>query len=165
MIDKLFPKQFDNVFRGRPIAVWLFGVTMLMELAMGTNSLVNTRTVATLADGIPLDRYADGGAEAVVALFALAGLFRVLLALQGVLVLFRYRAMIPLMFLVLLILHLGSKALLLLHPIVKSGLPQAQLGSAFVYAIIALLFIGFALSFFDRADRADSNRTLAGRAA
>lgn len=146
MLARIFPKQFDNNFRGHFLAFWLFGAAMLMELAMATNSLVNTRTVASLADGIPLDRYANGGADAVVALFALAGLFRLLLALQGLLVLVRYRAMIPLMFLLLLILHLGSKALLLLHPIARSGVGSAQLGSAFVYAIIAILFIGFALS-------------------
>lgn len=146
MLQRLFPKQFDNRFPGHVVAIGLFGVVILMELAMGANSLINTRTVASLADAIPLDRYTNGGAEAVVALFALAGLFRVLVALQGLLVLIRYRAMIPFMFLVLLVLHLGSKAVLLVHPIAKSGVPSARLGSAFVYAIIAMLFLGFALS-------------------
>lgn len=146
MLQRLFPKQFDNRFPGHFLAIWLFGAVMLMELAMGANSLINTRTVASLADAIPLDRYTNGGTEAVVALFALAGLFRVLLALQGLLVLIRYRAMIPFMFLLLLVLHLGSKALLLVHPIAKSGVSSARLGSAFVYAIIAMLFLGFALS-------------------
>jgi hypothetical protein len=146
MLERIFPKQFDNSFRGHFLAVWLFGIAMLMELAMGTNSLVNTRTVASLADAIPLDRYSNGGAETVIALFALAGLFRVLLAIQGLLVVVRYRSMIPFMFLVLLILHLGSKVLLVIHPIARSGVPSAQLGSAFVYLIIAMLFIGFAFS-------------------
>lgn len=153
MFEKIFPKQFDNAFRGHFLAVWLFGFAMLMELAMAVNSLLNTRTVAASADAIPLDRYTNGGAEAVVALFALAGLFRLLLALQGLLVLVRYRAMIPFMFLVLLVLHLGSKALLILHPIARSGVSSAQLGSAFVYAIIAILFIGFALSFVNSPKR------------
>lgn len=153
MLERLFPKQFNNRFPGHFLAVWLFGAATLMELAMGTNSLVNTRTVASQADAIPLDRYTNGGAEAVVALFALAGLFRVLLALQGLLVVIRYRAMIPFMFLVLLVLHLGSKALLVLHPIAKSGVSSAQLGSAFIYAIIAMLFIGFALSFVTTSKR------------
>jgi hypothetical protein len=84
-----------------------------MEQSMGTNSLFNTRTVVMLADGIPLDRYGADGADAVIALFAIAGLFRVLLAMQGVAALIRYRAMIPFLYLLLLILHVGSKALLL----------------------------------------------------
>lgn len=146
MLEKILPKQFDNAFRGHFLAVWLFGAAVLMELAMATNSLINTRTVATLADAIPLDRYGNGAAQTVIAIFALAGLFRLLLALEGLLVLVRYRSMIPFMFLVLLALHLGSKLLLVLHPIARSGVSSARLGSAFVYAIIAILFIGFALS-------------------
>lgn len=153
MLEKIFPKQFDNAFRGHFLALWLFGAAMLMELAMATNSLVNTRTVASLADAIPLDRYTNGGAEAVVALFALAGLFRLLVALQGLLALVRYRTMVPLIFLELLALHLGSKLLLVVHPIVKSGVPSAPLGSAFVYAIIAILVIGFALSLVSPSKR------------
>lgn len=146
MLTKIFPKQFDNVFRGHFLAAWLFGAAVLMELAMATNSIVNTRTVATLADAIPLDRYGNGAAQTVIAIFALAGLFRLLLALLGLLVIVRYRSMIPLMFLVLLALHLGSKALLVFHPITRSGVSSARLGSAFVYTIIAILFIGFGLS-------------------
>jgi hypothetical protein len=61
-------------------------------------------------------------------------------------VLIRYRTMIPFMDLLLLILHLGSKALLLVHPVVKSGVPTAQLGSAFILGLLAMLLIGFVLS-------------------
>jgi hypothetical protein len=146
MLNRIFPKQFDNTFRGHRLGIWLFVPVVLMELSMGANSIINTRTVAMLADGIPFDRYSAGGADAVIALFAIAGLFRVLFALQGVVVLIRYRAMIPFMYLLLLILHLGSKALLLVNPIVKSGVSSAQLGSAFVLALLAMLLIGFVLS-------------------
>jgi len=146
MLKSIFPKQFDNAYHGHRLAIWLFIPVVLMELSMGANSIINTRTVAMLADGIPLDRYNAGGAEAVIALFAIAGLFRVLLALQGVAVLVRYRTMIPFMFLELLILQLGSKALLLVNPIVKSGVSTAQLGSAFILTLLAMLLIGFVLS-------------------
>jgi hypothetical protein len=150
MFDRLFPKQFDNTYRGHRLGFWLFILVVLMELAMGTNSMINTRTVAMQADGIPLDQYGAGGADAVVAIFALAALFRVLIALQCVVVLVRYRAMIPLMYLLWLILHLGSKALLLLHPIARSGVSTAQLGSAFVLGLIGMLALGFILSIWPR---------------
>ncbi len=151
MLNRIFPRQFDNAsYRGHWLAIWLFVPAVLMELAMGVNSIINTRLVATSADGIPLDRYGAGGADAVIALFAIAGLFRVLLALQGVVAAIRYRAMIPFLYLVLLILQLGSKALLLAHPIVKSGVSSAQLGSAFVLALLAMLLIGFVLSLINR---------------
>ena len=146
MLSRIFPKQFDNTYRGHRLGIWLFVLVVLMELSMGTNSMINTRTVAMSADGIPLDQYGAGGADAVIALFAIAGLFRVMLALQGVVVLIRYRAMIPFMYLLLLILHLGSKALLLVNPVAGSGVSSARLGSAFVFAILGMLLIGFVLS-------------------
>ncbi len=152
MLNRIFPKQIDNTYRGHRLAIWLFALVVVMELSMGTNSIVNTRMVAMSADGIPIDQYGAGGADAVIALFAIAGLFRVLLALQGVLVLIRYRAMIPLMYLVLLILHLGSKTLLLVHPVAKSGVATAQLGSAFVLALLAMLLVGFVLSILNKSN-------------
>ncbi len=152
MLNRIFPKQFDNTFRGHWLAVWIFAPVVLMELAMGANSIINTRTVATLADGIPLDRYGAGGADAIIALFAIAGLFRVLLALQGVVVLIRYRSMIPLVYLTLLILQLGSKALVLMHPIARSGVSTAQLGSVFILAILAMSIVGFLLSLLNRSE-------------
>src|SRR5579864_289537 len=152
MLNQIFPKKFDNTFRGHWLAIWLFAPVVFMELAMGVNSIINTRTVVMSADGIPLDRYGAGGADAVIALFAIAGLFRVLLALQGVVVLIRYRTMIPLMYLELLILQLGSKALLLVHPVAKSGVSTAHLGSAFIFAIIGMLLIGFVLSILNKAN-------------
>jgi len=150
MLERILPLQIDNNFRGHRFACWLFVPIVLMELAMGTNSMVNTRTVVMAADGIPLDRYAAGGADAIIALFAITGLFRVLLALQGVVVLIRYRAMIPFMYLLFLVLHLGSKVLLQLHPVARSGVSSAQLGSAFVLAIIGMLLAGFGLSLLNK---------------
>jgi hypothetical protein len=151
MLNRLFPKQFDNTYRGHWLAIWLFLPVAVAELAMGTNSIINTRLVAMSADGLPLDRYGAGGTDAVIALFAIAGLFRVLLALLSVAALIRYRTMIPLLYLLWLILQLGSKALLLLHPVAKSGVATAQLGSAFILAIMAMLAIGFVLSLWNRS--------------
>jgi hypothetical protein len=146
MLRRIFPKQFDNNFRGNRLAIWLLAVIVLIRLAIGMNSIINTRLVAISADGIPLDRFNAGGAEAVVALFALLGLFTLLFALQGVVVLIRYRAMIPFIYLVLLIQQIGGKALALIHPIASSGAPSVQNGSGFILAVQAMTLIGFALS-------------------
>ncbi len=47
--------------------------------------------------------------------------------------------MIPFMYRLLLDLHLGSKALLLLHPVARSSVLTAQLGSAVVLALLGML--------------------------
>jgi hypothetical protein len=146
MINRIFPRQFDNRYRGNRLAIWLLVPVILIELLIGANSVINTRAVATGPDAIPLDSFGTGGAQAVLALFALLGLCRLLFALQGVVVLVRYRAMIPFTYLLLLILQLGSKALSLVRPIASSGASSAQIGSAVILALLAMLLIGFVLS-------------------
>jgi hypothetical protein len=146
MLNRIFPKQFDNIYCGYWLGLWLLVPVILATLAIGTNSIINTRYVAMSADGLPLDRFTGGGAEAVIALFAIVGLFRVTFALLGIAVMLRYRAMIPFMYILLLILELGGKALIWAHPIVRSDVATAHLGSAFALGIQALTLVGFVFS-------------------
>lgn len=150
MLNRIFPRQFDNHYRGHWLAIWLLAPIVALRLVIGTNSILNTRFVATSADGIPLSSFDAAGAQAVISLFALLGLFQLLLALQGVVVLIRYRAMIPLFYLLLLIHQLGGRALALAHPIAQSGASSAQIGSAIVLALLAITLAGFVLSLLGR---------------
>src|SRR5665213_1845750 len=100
MLTRIFPKQIDNAYRGHWLAIWLMVPIVLLRLVIGFNSMVFARMVATSADGIPLDSFGTAGAEALIALL---GLYLLLFALLGVVVLIRYRAMIPFMYLLLLI--------------------------------------------------------------
>jgi hypothetical protein len=154
MLSRIFPRQFDNAsYRGHRLAVWLFIPILVVELGIGANSIINTRFVATSADGIPLDSYDAAGAEAVISLFALLGLSRVLLGLTGVMALIRYRAMIPFMYLLLLALQFGTKALVFLHPIASSGSSSGGAGSAVILGLITLMVVGFGLSLVSRERR------------
>jgi hypothetical protein len=147
MLSRVFPRQFDNAsYRGHRFGVWLFIPILVVELGIGANSIINTRFVATSADGIPLDRYDPAGAEAVISLFALLGLSRVLLALTGAMALIRYRAMIPFMYLLLLAMQFGTKALVFLHPIASSGSSSGGTGSVVILGLVTLMVIGFGLS-------------------
>ena len=146
MFRRVFPKQFDNDYRGHRIGIWIFALVLLVETAIGVNSLFIPRNVATGADDIPIDKFGADGAGTVIALFALLELFRVLIALQGAIVLIRYRAMIPMMYVLLLILQLGSKAVLQVYPIARGSTPMGAMGSAVVLFLLGAIIIGFVLS-------------------
>jgi len=152
MLSRIFPKQIDNAYRGHWLAIWLLVPVVLLRLVIGFNSMAFTRMVATTADGIPLDSFGAAGAEAAVSLFALLGLYLLLFALLGAVVLIRYRAMIPFMYLLMLIQQLGSRVLGLLHPIARSGVSSAQTGSALVLAILAATVVGFVLSLLNSSE-------------
>src|SRR5438105_1179417 len=113
MLGRVFPTQFDNTYRGHWLAIWILVPVVLLELVISVNSIILTRMVAMGADGIPLDRFSAEAATTVISLIVLLGFSRLLLALLGVMALIRYRAMIPFIYLLLLVLQLGSKALLL----------------------------------------------------
>ena len=158
MLNRVFPRQLDNNFRGHWLAVWLLVPVVLMRLVIGTNSMINTHDIATAADGIPVDSFSAAAAAQVLSLFALQGLYGLTIALLGVLVLLRYRAMIPLYYLVLLILMFGSRALSLLHPTARVG--AATIGSSgltagalIIYGLLAATVVGFVASLAGRGYR------------
>ncbi len=99
---RLFPRSFDNFYRGYWPGAWIFGLVVAGRLAMGVNGTFNTEFVAVSADGIPLSTYPSAAAQTVVALFALTALLNLTLGVLGGLALIRYRAMIPLLFLLYL---------------------------------------------------------------
>jgi hypothetical protein len=150
LLSRIFPSRFDNDYQGAGLAIWLFVPIVVLRLVMGFNSVFFTRAVATGPDGIPLDRYTPAGAEAVLSLFSLLGLWLLLLALIGVVALIRYRSMIPFLYLVLLIQQLAARALGLAHPIAKAAAPSASAGFGLTLGILALTVVGLVLSLLHR---------------
>ena len=149
MRARLFPKQFDNNYSGFWLALWLFVPIVVGRSIQGVESIINTRNVITGADGIPLDSFNAAAAQTVVSMFALLGLQLLVIPLQSLVVLVRYRAMIPFMFLVLLLVQIGSRALIALNPIVRSeGTP---VGFYVNLVILMATLIGFALSLQSRS--------------
>ena len=143
MFGRLFPRSFDNVYPGYWLGAWIFGLVVAGRLAMGVNGTFNTEFVAVSADGIPLSTYPPAAAQAVIALFALTALLNLTLGVLGGLALIRYRAMIPVLFLLYLAQSIGSRALLLVHPFVRTS---TTVGSTVVLGLLALTALGFVLS-------------------
>ena len=143
----LLPDTFDNKYRGHRVALWLFGLLLLMKTAMGINCAFNGRTILITADGVPVDTYPPAAAQTIVALFALYGFFQLLLSVLGTGALVRYRSAVPLMFAVFLLEHAGRKLILWLIPMVRVGHPPA---TAVNLALLILILAGLALSLWKR---------------
>ena len=151
MFSRIFPRQADNTYRGNRLAILLLAVVSFMKGMQGTVSIFDTRNVVATADGIPLDSYGAAAGDTVVALTALLGSLLVLITLLGFVAVFRYRTLVPLMLLVQLIMQLGNRAILTMHPVVRiapTGLAFAghPIGFWVNLGILALTVIGFVLS-------------------
>ena len=125
MVEMLFPRIADNRYPGRRLGLWLFGL-MPLKIAMGLNVMVNAPEVAQTADGVPVSSF---GAAAAAGLASLV-------------VLLRYRSLVPLAFLLLLIEQSGRMSLRLLWPVQRIDAP----GSTINLVLVALLALGFILS-------------------
>jgi hypothetical protein len=149
MLDQLLPRRIDNSYRGHPLALWLFVPVVVVKTGIALGTIFNGRGAAQSADGIALDTFGEGGAQAVLALLAIWGLSQLVFSVLGLLALFRYRAMIPFIFVLLLLEHLLRRWILLVKPIARTGTPP---GLYINLALIGLTIVGLALSLRWRAD-------------
>jgi hypothetical protein len=156
-LSRIFPKQFDNAYRGHWLAIWILVPIVLVKLIMGVNvagldPLISNIDILKTADNVPLDTFGAEAASLVVFLFASWALGLLLLSLLATVALIRYRAMIPLMYLLLSIEQIGRKGLLLINPIVKAPIVGAVVthgistGALINWGLTAALVIGFLLS-------------------
>src|SRR4030095_1362164 len=150
MLNRVFPERFDNNYRGHKLALWLFIPIVLMKVGISLSSIFDTYNVVRSADGIPIDTFTPRGAEAVVSVTTLLGLSQFLLASLGVLALIRYRAMIPLMYVLLLVEYLAKKWILFVKPIVRTGISPSTYVNL---VLIALLIAGLVRSLRTRSSR------------
>lgn len=154
MLDRLLPRQFDNNYRGHWLGIVLFVLSVGLKAIQGIASIVATRGVATSADGVSLAGYSAVQTDTVLSLFAVLGMYLLVIPLQSVVVLIRYRAMIPFLYLMLLLTQLGTRALHMLHP-AFAALDRGPAPTGFYVnlVILGLTTLGFALSLTDRSAR------------
>jgi hypothetical protein len=144
MFSRIFPKQFDNIYPGHWLGLLLFVPIVLVKGAQGIVSMSDARYTMTTADRIPLESISPAVGSTMLGMFALLGMYVVIVPLLSAVALIRYRAMIPLMYVMFLIVQLGARGLQVLYPIPRSGTePISYLVNL---AILAVTVIGLVLS-------------------
>src|SRR5262245_15191580 len=149
MLLRLFPRVIDNRYYGAKAALWMLAAISLSKAIMGVNCAglnpwLSSRWVIENADGIPLANFPDEAVRVIVFLFSAWGLALLVLSLIAVLALVRYRAMVPLVYLLLGLEQIGRKSIsLVIRPIDDTGLTP---GFFLNWGFSALLLIGLALA-------------------
>jgi hypothetical protein len=143
VLNRILPECIDNRYRGHPVALWLFVVITLQKLGVSLTHLFKADGGAQSISTIPLDTYPSPAAQTIVGLFARMGLEQLVLASLFALALLRYRAMIPLMYVLIVAHYVASKGVAQMKPLVVTGTSGA---STPMLVIAILSVIGLAMS-------------------
>lgn len=150
MLAPLFPRSFDNTYRGHWLALVLLALYALAKILQTGNSILNARAVAMGADGIPLDAMDPASAGLVLRLFGLLSVSTVALILLSIVALLRYRSMAPLVFLLWIADSLARRGVAMLNPVERPEGAATPIGFYINLGMLAVLFVGLALSLWRR---------------
>jgi hypothetical protein len=144
VLERLFPRRLDNDYRGHPLALWVFfpitAITIVRSLIHLFRADGGAQSIAT----IPLDSFTAGGSATVILIFALWGLSQLLLGFLYTVVLWRYRALLPLMYVLLIVEYVGRFALGMWKPIATLEAPPGA-SANYVFAALGSAMLLLAL--------------------
>ncbi len=159
MLRLLFPRVIDNRFRGQWPGFWLLAPALVLKFGVALGSMI-TPANASRADAIDLTSYSAAALRDAMATTALLGLLHFAIGLMALLAMVRYRAMVPLVYLWLILELLGRRLLLGFYPIDRAGGPSGghpggpsgglSSGAILNLVLVSTLVLGFALSLWPR---------------
>jgi hypothetical protein len=127
------------------VLLLLFKTAMSVN-AVGWNPLMTSGEVLQSADRIPLDTFSTNATDSAVLLFAVWGVTHLVLNVLGFIAVVRYRTMIPLIYLLMAIDHIGRRATVDAYPIIRTPIIGGDVGVPVNLILIALLLIVFGMS-------------------
>ena len=135
---RVFPKQLDNSFRGNRIAVIVFALITVFTLARSCIHIFAPDGGASSIAGI--NTSVEGGSN-VISMFALWGLAQLLMGLVYVVVFFRYKSLIPFMYILIIIEYSGRVLIGMIKPLIVSHTPPGAIGDYILIPLAILMLI------------------------
>lgn len=141
MLEKILPEQINNEFPGYKFSVYAFLAFAIMTVA---RSLAHMFLPDGGAGSIATIDLSVEGAEIIVSIFAQWGFSQVLMGIFYFIVYFRYKSLIPLMYIIIITEYIGRIGMGLLKPLETMGTAPGAVGN-FIIIPLAILFFIFAV--------------------
>lgn len=139
----ILPKTIDNAFKGMAPAKYILFIIAVFTAA---RSLIHVflpdggaQSIAT----IPLGSFPQNAADTVIYLFSVWGMSQLIMWLLYILVCFRYRSLIPLMYIFVTFEYAMRIVIGHMKPVITSGTAPGEIGN---YVLIPVAIIMFFLS-------------------
>lgn len=142
--QRLLPASASADFTGRPLALWALYPVTAITLWRSQHHMFAPDGGAELIATIPLSRYSPDASANIIAMFALWGLSQLLLGLVMLVVAVRYRALVPLMWLLLCLEYAGRQGLGLIKPVHTAGTAPGAAANPLLL-LLAVVMLALAL--------------------
>lgn len=140
MLKKIFPHQVDNTYSGHKLGLYFFFLITLVTIGRSCVHIFAADGGAQSIATIPLDTYSQGGAEAVIFIFAQWGIAQLMVGFIYLLVAWRYRRLIPLMYVFLFFEWSSRIALGFFKSIETAGVAPATIAQLVLVLLIPVMF-------------------------
>ena len=147
MLQKILPSVIDNNYKGHRIALWFFYLITAVAVVRSCIYIFRQDGGAQSIATIPLNNFTENGANTVILIFAYWGLSQLIFGILQVIVAFRYKSLILLMYLLLVIGWGGRFIISLFKTIETTGTAPGKIGNQ-IFPIICLVM--FFLSIYER---------------
>ncbi len=97
MLETLFPKVADNQYKGYKIAKWTLYLYIFKSFFAGCVHMFAADGGAQTIGSVLLDQFTQAGADSVVTMFGLWGAEQLVIGVIAVIILWRYKSLIPMM--------------------------------------------------------------------
>jgi hypothetical protein len=141
MMKHLFPNSIDNDYKGNMAPMYLFYLVTAFTVVRSIIHLVSPDGGAQSIATIPLHLYSKDASDTIIHMFAEWGLSQLLFGLFYIAVLIKYKSLIPLMYL-FLVLEYSTRLLLSFYkPFALEGQAPGGIGNYVLVPLFILMFI------------------------
>lgn len=141
IMNYLFPNYLDNEYKGKKIPLYFFYIIIPVTIIRSFIHLFAPDGGAQSIANIPLYLYSNQGSDTIVHLFSEWGLSQLLFGLLYIVVLIKYKSLIPLMYLFLVIEYSTRVLLAFYKPVVLEGYAPGGIANYFLVPLFVILFI------------------------
>ena len=142
MINILFPKIANNTFNGHKLALWSLFLYVTKSIFAGLVHMFVSDGGAQSIGSVSLDSFTKGGADSVITMFGLWGLEQFVIGLIALIILLRYKSLIPLLWGIYAIEYLGRSLSHLFTPgLVTESVPPGLVVDTVLVPLAIIMFL------------------------
>jgi hypothetical protein len=138
IFETLLPAKIDNIIRGTKIPFYIFALYAIISTVRSCIHLLSPDGGAGTIAGMDLS---VAGADGIIFAFALWGSSQLLFAIIQLLVVFRYKSLVPFMYLMLMLEVLLRELVGTMKPVTFAHTPPGAIGNQIILPFAVLMLV------------------------